>query len=201
MASVEPPLDRRVVAALSRHPLVRSVRLVGSRAEGRAKEWSDWDFAVDVDDFDAVAQDLPALCAPLQPVAQQWDPLSPEYCWMLMLPGPTKVDLVFLDRPHPLERPWQPARDSLVDIDRHFWDWALWLRSKERSGKTDLVTAELEKLTQHLLAPLGVEATPASVAEAVAVYRGARARAERRFACEVPRELEAAVAGSVLGEV
>jgi len=34
------------IPALVTHPSIRSVRLIGSRAEGRAHELSDWDFAV-----------------------------------------------------------------------------------------------------------------------------------------------------------
>lgn len=187
-------LERRVTGAIGEHPAVRSIRLTGSRAEGRATALSDWDFVVETDDFAAVARDLPGLSAPLAPLAVQWDPLSPHWCWMLMLAGPTKIDLLFLDEPHGLEPPWEPTRESLSAIDRHFWDWALWLRSKEAAGKRELVASELAKLFRHLLGPLGVATAPGSVAEAVAAYRDARAAAERRFGCEVPRELEAAVA-------
>jgi hypothetical protein len=193
-----PSVEQQVTAAIGEHPAVRTIRLTGSRAEGRATALSDWDFVVEADDFPAVARDLPGLSAPLAPLAAQWDPLSPFWCWMLMLAGPTKVDLLFLDEPHELEPPWEPTRESLPDIDRHFWDWALWLRSKEAAGKRELVASELEKLFRHLLAPLGVATSPGSVAEAVSSYRAARANAERRFACEVPRELELAVAGTVL---
>jgi hypothetical protein len=195
---MEPSIDRQVTSAIGRHPAVRSVSLAGSRAEGRATEFSDWDFVVTTDDFPALAGDLPRLCAALAPIAVQWDRLSPHQCWMLMLPGPTKVDLIFPDEPHELEPPWAPARENLAAIDRHFWDWALWLRSKEEAGKRDVVAAELEKLFRHLLGPLGVPARPDSAAEAVAAYRDARAAAERRFGSEVPRELETAVASTVL---
>lgn len=198
MGRVEPPLEQRVPSALGRHPAVRSVELTGSRAEGRATSHSDWDFAVATDDFQALARDLPELCAPLAPVAEQWDRLSPHQCWMLILPGPAKVDLIFPDEPHEDEPPWQPTRENLAAIDRHFWDWALWLRSKEAAGKQELLENELEKLRRHLLAPLGATAKPDSVADAVAAYRDARARAESRFGCQVPRVLETAVAGAVL---
>jgi len=191
---VGPSLGRQVVAAIGRHPEVRSIALTGSRAEGRATELSDWDFVVAAGDFPAVARDLPELSAPLAPIAEQWDRLSPHWCWMLMLQGPTKIDLLFLDEPHEVESPWEATRENLRGIDRHFWDWALWLHSKEAAGKSELVATELDKLLEHLLGPLGVRTRPDSVAEAVAAYRDARAVAERRFGCEVPRELEAAVA-------
>ena len=90
-----------VLAAIGPHEAVRTIELAGSRAEGRATAFSDWDFVVATDDFPALARDLPDLCAPLAPLALQWDPLSPHQCWMLMLPGPTKVDLIFPDEPHP----------------------------------------------------------------------------------------------------
>jgi hypothetical protein len=195
---VEPSLDQRVVSTVGRHPAVRAIELAGSRTEGRANEFSDWDFVVTTDDFPALARALPELCAPLAPIAEQWDPLSPHQCWMLMLPGPTKIDLIFPDEPHELEPPWQPTRENLAAIDRHFWDWALWLRSKEAAGKDELVAQELEKLHHHLLAPLGASATPDSVAEAVAAYRHVRTAAEDRFACQVPRVLETAVADAAL---
>lgn len=198
MARVEASLEQRVRRAVGRHQAVRKVDLAGSRAEGRATERSDWDFVVVTDDFTALAGALPGLCAPLAPIAMQWDRLSPHQCWMLMLTGPTKVDLLFPDEPHELERPWEPTRENLAAIDDHFWDWALWLRSKEASGKRQQVEAELDKLHRHLLGPLGVRTTPASVTEAVAFYRDARAAAELRLGNEVPRVLEAAVAAAVL---
>jgi hypothetical protein len=195
---MESSLDRQVRSAVGRHPAVQSISLAGSRAEGRATEFSDWDFVVTTGDFPTLARDLPELCTALAPIAVQWDRLSTHQCWMLVLPGPAKVDLIFPDEPHALEPPWAPTRENLAAIDRHFWDWALWLRSKEEARKRDVVAAELEKLFGHLLGPLGATTRPRSVAEAVAVYRDARAAAERRFGQEVPRELETAVAGSVL---
>jgi predicted nucleotidyltransferase len=183
-----------VVAAVSAHPAVERIELVGSRAEGRATRWSDWDFGVRARDFAAVAGALPGLLAPLEPLVAQWDRLSEHRCWMLILRGPVKVDLIFSEEPHEKEPPWEPGPDTLGGIDDHFWDWLLWLRSKEAGGKDELVAAELQKLFGHLLAPLGVEAPPASVAEAVESYRAARDRAEWLFEVTVSRELENAVA-------
>ena len=183
-----------VVAAVSAHPAVERIELVGSRAEGRATRWSDWDFGVRARDFAAVAGALPGLLAPLEPLVAQWDRLSEHRCWMLILRGPVKVDLIFSEEPHEKEPPWEPGPDTLGGIDDHFWDWLLWLRSKEAGGKDELVAAELQKLFGHLLAPLGVEAPPASVPEAVESYRAARDRAERLFEVTVSRELENAVA-------
>ena len=182
-----------MIDAVGRHPAVRSVRLVGSRADSRANERSDWDFAVETEEFPRVAAALPELLAPLDPMAQQWDPLGERRCWMAMLRGPVKIDLIF-DEPEAESPPWQPGPGTLEPIDRHFWDWTLWLASKEATGKDDLVQAELEKLFRHLLAPLGVERPPESIGEAVELYRAARAAAEARFGVTVPRELEAEVA-------
>ncbi len=173
---------------------MRRIELGGSRAEGGATEWSDWDFLVEAGDFDALADALPPLLAPLDPVVQQWDRLSPTWCWMLILRGPVKVDLIFPDEPHVLEPPWEPSADNLGAIDDHFWDWIIWLKGKEAAGKREQVDAELDKLFQHLLGPLGAERLPASVPEAVESYQAARSQAERRFGMAVPRDVEAVVA-------
>src|SRR5207248_6232213 len=122
-------LAMAVPAALARHRGVQGVELVGSRARGEETPLSDWDFAVATDGFLAVATVLPALVEPLKPIAQQWDRLGDYHCYMLTLGGPVKVDLIF-DEPHEDEPPWEPRPDTLPGIDRHFWDWTLWLASK-----------------------------------------------------------------------
>jgi hypothetical protein len=176
---------------------VRDVRLVGSRAEGRANERSDWDFRVGASDFSAVADALPRLLEPLEPLAQQWDRLSPERCWMLMLHGPVKVDLIFPEEPHAIEPPWVVGPGTIDGIDAHFWDWMLWLSSKDAAGKREVVAAELEKLFGHILAPLEVDHPPSSISQAVTAYREGRARAERRLGVAVSRDLDNAVAPSL----
>jgi hypothetical protein len=186
-------LATAIIRAVERHPAVRRVRLVGSRATGEARAESDWDFLVETTAFDSVADALPQLSASLRPIAQQWDRLSDEACWMLILPGAIKVDLIFPDVPHTHEPPWEPRGDNLRPLDAHFWDWMLWLRAKEATGKRERVAAELRKLFDHLLGPLGAERIPRSVADAVDLYRVTRADAERRFGVEVPRDLEAEV--------
>ena len=118
---------------------------------------------------------------------------------MLILRGPTKIDLIFAGEPHVHEEPWVPSRESLEALDGHFWDWMLWLRSKQASGRRDLVAAELRKLSAHLLEPLGVERVPSSIAEAVELYRPARDAAAGRFACVISRALEAEVAPALAG--
>jgi predicted nucleotidyltransferase len=173
-------LEAAVVAAVSPHPAVERIELVGSRAEGRATEWSDWDFGVRARKFAAVAEALPALLAQLEPLAQQWDRLSETWCWMLILRGPVKVDLIFPD-PHEKEPPWEPGSETLGGIDDHFWDWMLWLHAKEAVGKDELVETELRK----------------PIAEAVESYRAARDRAEVRYGRIVDRALEQAVAPSL----
>jgi hypothetical protein len=118
---------------------------------------------------------------------------------MLTLRGPMKVDLIFPNEPHEHEPPWAPQPDNLKALDAHFWDWMLWLRGKETSGKRDLVTTELQKLFDHLLQPLGVEQVPSSIAEALVLYRAARDAAAETLGCVISGELEAEVAPALGG--
>jgi hypothetical protein len=147
---------------------------------------------VDTDEFPAVGSAMALLLEPLAPLAQQWDRLSTTYCWMVIVPGPHKLDFIFAT-PHECEPPWHPDADNLTAIDSHFWDWVLWLASKVAAHKKALVGAELEKLSVHLLGPMGVEGTPGSLDAAVASYVDARDRLARSFAVKVPRALERAV--------
>jgi ribosomal-protein-alanine N-acetyltransferase len=182
-------LDRRAVEAVEHHPAVRRVRLVGSRAAGTATAVSDWDFAVETDDFPAVARDIGRLVAVLEPLAQQWDRLSETQCWMLILPGPVKVDFIF-EEPHHDEPPWRPEPNNLAAIDAHFWDWALWLLAKRVKGKSDLVASELHKMFDHILHPMGVRVPPDSLDAAVASYLRVRAELERNLNVTVPLALQ-----------
>jgi hypothetical protein len=192
VSSGEPrDIPAAVIGAL-RHPNILAVNPAGSRASGTATPLSDWDFHVEVDDFSAVAAALPSLVAPLEPLAQQWDRVAPEWCYMLMLPGPSKVDLIF-DRPHEDEPPWTVNAHTLPRVDAHFWDWILWIASKQLAGKRDMVRRELDKLHRHLLQPMGVDEAARSIREAVAAYRAARRRWESRLGVAVPRRLEEAV--------
>ena len=176
-----------VIAVLSADARIASVELTGSRARGQATPMSDWDFAVTAPEFEDVRYALPATVRPLHPVVAQWDRLSRTWCYMLMLAGPAKVDLLF-DRPHQPEGPWPVGASTLAGIDDHFWDWALWLRSK--LGRDDIVAGELRKLHEHLLGPMGVTRPPASLAEAVTAYRTAREKCERRLGSQVSRNAE-----------
>jgi hypothetical protein len=178
-----------LIEVLAPSPQVVRVELVGSRARGEESALSDWDFRVDTTNGAALARELPTLVEPLEPLAAQWDPLTERATYMLMLPGAVKVDLFPGDELRAIQPPWQPTPSNLVAIDGHFWDWALWLGGKVLAEKTGVVAEELVKLHRNLLGPLGVMAPPATVEEAVAQYRGARDRLERRWDISVPRRL------------
>jgi hypothetical protein len=195
---VRDEIARAVPSALERHPAVRDVVLIGSRAEGRAHDISDWDFAVDSDDFESVARELPRLVACLDPIAEQWDPYATHACYMLMLPGPTKVDLLFLDEKREWSPPWVASRETLEAMDRHFWDWILWLEQKRTRGDADVLARGLEHMYACLLRPLGVAAEPGSVAEAIDLFVEARGRLESAYGISVPRSLEHEVLPAVL---
>ncbi len=182
-------LGDEAIAAIERHPAVRSVRLVGSRATDTATALSDWDFAVDTDDFAAVARDIASLLDPLDPLAQQWDRLSTTWCWMVIVSGPAKLDFIFR-APHESEPPWRPSATNLAAIDYHFWDWMLWLAAKQLGNKTALVRSELDKLWLNILSPLGATSPPLALGDAVSCYLDARGRLEQRFDVSVPRNLE-----------
>lgn len=135
----------------------------------------------------------PALhVVPLSPVVAQWDRLSRTWCYMLILTGPAKVNLIF-GQPHAALPPWQPSASTLRGIDDHFWDWTLWLQSKQLAGKHGLVEAELGKLHDHLLGPLGVIQAPGTIELAIVGYRTARNQWERRLGIRIPRAAEEAV--------
>jgi hypothetical protein len=183
-------LAASVASVLLPHPNVRAVELVGSRATGSPTSLSDWDFEVETDAFDAVARALPELVTPLDPLAQQWDRISDYPCYMLMLSGPVKVDLIFPGEPYESLPPWTVTPDTLDGIDQHFWDWILWLASKREKGQDELVGRELAKMRDHLLGPLGVDRVPSSIQAAVERYRSARDEREREFGVEVSRRRE-----------
>jgi hypothetical protein len=178
------------VGATLRHPSILDVELVGSRATGTPTPLSDWDFVVVTERFDEVARALPALVAELEPLAQQWDRISAYPCYMLMLAGPVKVDLIFPDEPYESLPPWSVSAETLDGIDQHFWDWILWLASKRQKRQDELVGRELIKLRDHLLGPLGVDRAPSSIEAAVEGYRAARDEREHEFGVQVSRRRE-----------
>ena len=187
-----------IKAALREHPSVDSVRLTGSRSEGRSHEFSDWDFAVATNDFEALARDLPGLFGALAPLAQQWDPYASHACYMLMFPGPTKVDLLFLDEHREWSPAWAPSPENLAAVDLHFWDWIVWLEQKRSGGHAETLAVGLGNMFDLMLQPMGVTTKPGSIADAIGAYVDARHNLERRFGIRVPRTLEREVRPVVL---
>jgi hypothetical protein len=171
-------------------PSVAKVELIGSRARGDATPFSDWDFGLEVHDFPSFSRDIGLLVAPLLPLAQQWDRLSETKCYMLIVPGPTKVDFLFPEVPNEKSPPWTVDKDSLNEVDAHFWDWMLWLASKQFRGNEKLVHGELQKLFGHLLQPMLVEEVPESISDAIEVYKRAREKWETKFQISTGRELQ-----------
>jgi predicted nucleotidyltransferase len=96
-----------VSAALQADPLVRSVSLVGSRADGTATTLSDWDYHVSSSDPATVSLRLPDLTRPLRPLSQLWDPLARHPGYMLIVAPPPDLTwsrsiyyLIFLSGVH-----------------------------------------------------------------------------------------------------
>lgn len=183
-------IEGQITGVLTQHPGVRAVRLVGSRAGGTPGPLSDWDLAVDVDDFAGFTTALPALVARLYPLVEQSDPLDRAHStYMLILPGPVKVDLIF-DVPHEPVPPWIVRADTLQAIDNHFWDWLYWLASKHVVGNHTLVASEFAKMHTYLLGPLGAAVASDTIETAVRLYIDLRAKAERRHSVAILRVLE-----------
>ena len=193
-------LDELIQTTLTRHPLVDAVKLTGSRANESALSLSDWDFEVETSDFESLKEDLPELTASLATLAQFWDPYSERANYILLLRGPVKVDLIFSDQPWQQAGPWQVNADTLPAIDRHFWDWTLWLAAKQQRGDEDLVSAELAKMHRMLLGPLGVEQSPATIRDAITCYLDKREEREGEFGLRLPRELGLQVVRRLRGE-
>jgi hypothetical protein len=179
----------RVEEVVAPHPAVERVELVGSRGRGDATALSDWDFKIHTTDASALARDLPTLVRSLEPLAAQWDRLVERAVYMLVLPGPAKVDLFPGEERREIEPPWEPTPVNFAAIDAHFWDWTLWLGSKVLHGRTDVVDEELRKLHHNLLGPLGVADPPQSIDAAVAEYCRARDRLEHEWRISIERKL------------
>jgi predicted nucleotidyltransferase len=173
-------LDERaqqIAATIRQHPAIRDVSLVGSRLDGTASALSDWDFKIDTDEHERVFAELSVIVSAFQPLAAFWDPLGERRNYMAIFLGLLKLDLHLDMEPLPAH-PWRVSADTLADLDRHFWDWSLWLAGKFLKGNKTLVTRELKKMSDYLLRPLGCMKVPADVAGAVAEFVSARQDAE-----------------------
>jgi hypothetical protein len=188
-----------VLRVLRGHAAVDRAELTGSRAGGKANDLSDWDFAVEARDFERLAADLPSLVEPLAPILRQWDRLGHVATYMLMLPDATKVDVIFPAVPQEEAGPWVATAETLQGIDDHFWDWIVWLASKDVGGKMDLVASELKRLYRHILAPAGVRGPVDTVAGAVSAYVAARDELGGRFGVSVSTVAEGVVLGRLRG--
>jgi len=151
-----------------------------------ATELSDWDIYLEGDPA-GMLEEIPRLVASFRPLAAFWEPLSTEAGYMVVLDGPTKVDIFALGATRRIQPPWVLRADTLASIDGHFWDWTLWLGGKALRGQRQLVSDELAKMHEFLLAPLGVASAPASLDEAVASYLRARAQAIDALGRELER--------------
>jgi hypothetical protein len=178
------------VALVTAHPAVQRVEFAGSRAHSAQEPLSDWDFAVKTSDFAAVARDIPALVAPLQPLAEQWEPLGHFPVYQVMLRGPTKVEYLFLETPQDPMPPVNPSKDTLDVINTHFWDWIWWLATKQAASRDDLVSEHLPQLYRHLLGPMGVDAVPDDIDAAIRAFVARRDALEHEHGMAVPRTLE-----------
>jgi len=176
------------------HPAVEAARPVGSRAGGAPTALSDWDFELLGPDLAQIAAALPGLVERLRPIAHGWDPLGNRRTYMLLLPGPIKVDLI-LALPHEPAQPWTVSAETLPRIDHHFWDWALWLGAKQLRGDERLVRAELARMQRHLLGPMGWpdSRAPRTVPDAIGAYRESLEQLEARRGVRVDRRLADAV--------
>jgi predicted nucleotidyltransferase len=179
------------------HPAVRSVELAGSRSRGTHEELSDWDFAITTSDFDAVARDLPTLIAPLHPLGRQWEPLGHFPVFQVLLPGPTKVEYLFLDYSQEPRPALTPGCSTLDAINTHLWDWIWWIATKASIGRTDLVGEHLPQLFDYLLRPIGVSESPADVQSAIDEFVGHRDVLERQCGRAVSRALEEEVRAGI----
>jgi predicted nucleotidyltransferase len=181
------------IPAIAAHPAVTRVELAGSRSRGEHAELSDWDFAVTTTDFGAVARDMPALVAPLEPLGEQWEPLGDFPVYQVLLRGPVKLEYLFLDERQEPAPPVAVSAETLGAIDTHFWDWIWWLATKASIGRDDLVAEHLPQLHAHLLRPLGVEAAPPDIDTAIHAYVAHR----DALGVTVPRALEDEVRGAI----
>jgi len=142
-------------------------------------------------------REIPARVASFGPLAAFWEPLSEEAGYMVVIDGPTKVDVFPLGARRQIQPPWRLNADSLPQIDAHFWDWTLWLGGKALRGEWSLVSDELDKMYRFLLEPVGVAVPPTSLDEAVLSYLRARQGAEDSLRVAVQPELGPQVSGAL----
>jgi hypothetical protein len=181
------------VELVAKHPAVTRVEFGGSRSRGTHEELSDWDFAVETSNFGAIALALPSLVWPMDPLAQQWEPLGHFPVYQVMLRGPTKVEYLFLEQSQDPLAPVDPSWETLIAINTHFWDWIWWLATKASVGRNDLVAEHLPKLHRHLLGPLGVATLPDDIDATILAFVARRDALEREYGVDVPRALETEV--------
>jgi hypothetical protein len=186
-------LVRRASRLVAAHPSVTGVEFAGSRSRGTHHELSDWDFAIETSDFGAVAQDMPALVAALEPLGEQWEPLGHFPAYQVLARGPTKIEYLFLGQVQDAKPPVRPAPESLGAINTHFWDWIWWLVTKDAAGRDDLVAEHMPQLYAHLLRPMGITAPPDSIDAAIAAFVGRRDELEHEYGISLPRALETEV--------
>ena len=190
-------LARTASQLVLNHPAVRHVELAGSRSRGTHEELSDWDFAVTTSDFAAIARDLPALVEPLHPLGQQWEPLGHFPVYQVLLPGPTKVEYLFLDHSQQALPAPTPGAATLDAINTHFWDWIWWIATKASVGRHELVNEHTSQLFSYLLRPIGVAEPPATVEASIDAFVARRDELERDFGITVSRALEEEVRAGI----
>jgi hypothetical protein len=184
----EPQAVTAIKAGLDRCPAVTSVTLGGSRGRGGATALSDWDLYL-VGDPGAMVVEVPSIVDSLGPLAAFWEPLAEEAGYMVVMDGPTKVDIFPTGARRAIQPPWAVSAETVARIDGHFWDWTLWLGSKALRGERELVAGELIKMHAYLLEPMGVAAAPTTLAEARGGYLRARASVMEALGVPVDPEL------------
>jgi hypothetical protein len=169
------------------------VEFAGSRSRGTHDELSDWDFAVETPDFDAVAPDMPRLVAPLEPLGQQWEPLGQFPAYQVLTRGPTKIEYLFLNEVQDALPPVRRSPETLGAINTHFWDWIWWLITKASAGRDDLVAEHMPQLYVHLLPRWGSRSRRTASTRPIAAFVGRRDALEREYGISLPRALETEV--------
>jgi hypothetical protein len=151
---------------------------------------------VTTSNFAAVARDLPALIAPL-PAWPAVGALRSRPVYQVLLPGPTKIEYLFLDQSQQAMPAPKPGPATLDAINTHFWDWIWWIATKAAIGRNDLVAEHLPQLFGRLLRPIGVTEPPADIAAAVDTFISRRDELERDDGIAVSRALEEEVRAGI----